>query len=305
MSTASRTCVIFNPQSGTASSPEALAEALAPLGAVTLQPTSAGAHARELALAAIKDGCDLVIAAGGDGTINEVVNGLAQLPGRARLGILPLGTGNDFARSIAMPTELDAAVAALVAGRTEQLDLIKVDSEQVCWFINVSAGGFSGLVDEKLTDELKSTWGPFAYLLAAAGALPELIGYEMTVQFDDEEPQQISAYNVVVANGRFVAGGLPVAPHAILNDGLAEVVIVPVLPATKIGLLAPQLFLGKHINSDALIVRQVRRFTVDSKPGMWFNVDGELVGNEPARFEVVPRALGVIVGPDYQEQPPV
>lgn len=299
-----KVCAIFNPNAGTACEPDVLAAALAPLGAITLLPTSEAKGAQQLAAQAVSDGFDLVVAAGGDGTINEVVNGLASDWERACLAVVPLGTGNDFARTIAIPTDLAAAVAALQEERIETIDVVQATSkDRIAYFINVSAGGFSGLVDEQLTDELKASWGPFAYLLAAAGALPSLTDYYMTLQFDDHEPQLLQAYNIVVANGRFVAGGLPVAPHAVLDDGLFDVIVVPVLPATKIGLLAPQFFLGRHINSDELIVRQARRFKLDAKPGMWFNVDGELVGNDPVEFTVLPRRLRVLVGADYQREP--
>lgn len=292
--------VIFNPNAGTAGTADALEAVLSPLGTVTLHVTTIPAQARDLAAASIAAGADLVIAAGGDGTINEVVNGLAPHWEQAVLGILPRGTGNDLARSIAMPTELQAAVAALATARTERLDVVRVQSTVAdCFFINVSAGGFSGTVDEKLTDEMKAAWGPFAYLRAAVIALPELANYRTTLQFDDDEPQLLHVYNIVVANGRFVAGGWQVAPHALLADGLMDVIVVPALPATKIALLASQLLRSQHLESDDLIVRRVRRFRVDSEPGMWFNVDGELVGNEPATFEVLPQRLRVIVGPNY------
>lgn len=300
-----RSCVIYNPNSGSALSHDELVALCAPLGEVELMPTSEQGGAQALAAEALTKGFELVIAAGGDGTINEVVNGLAKDWSRAQLGILPLGTGNDFARTIAMPTEPAEAVRVLAAAQSEIIDVVKVTSmDELCYFINVSAGGFSGLVDEKLDDETKKSWGPLAYLRAAVIALPDMTNYHMTFSFDDDEPLLLQALNIVVANGRFVAGGWPIAPHAVLDDGLMDVVIVPVLPATKLGLLAPQLFTGQHIDNDELVVRRARRFSVDSEPGMWFNVDGEMVGNEPAVFEVLPRTLRVIVGPDYQRIPP-
>jgi diacylglycerol kinase (ATP) len=239
----------------------------------------------------------VVVAAGGDGTINGVVNGIAPLRERTRLGIIPMGTGNDFARSIGVPPNLEQAIDILAAGRERPLDLVQVASDTTRYFINVSSGGFSGLVDEMLTDEMKKTWGPLAYLRSAAAALPDLSAYHASFSFDDGPTEVFPAYNVVVANARFVAGGLLIAPEALVDDGLLDILIVPVASVPQLIALTPQLFLGRHLESNLIIFRRARTLQVDSQPGMWFNVDGELVGNEPAHFEVLPQALRVIVGP--------
>jgi diacylglycerol kinase (ATP) len=114
--------------------------------------------------------------------------------------------------------------------------------------------------------------------------------------FDDMERLVLELYNVIVANGRFVAGGLPIAPEADLSDGLLDVVLVPKHPAPKMALLAAEMLLGKHLSSNALIFRRARKISVRSRPGMCFNVDGELVGNAPAVFQIAPRALEFVVG---------
>jgi diacylglycerol kinase (ATP) len=169
-----------------------------------------------------------------------------------------------------------------------------VTSDEVRYFVNVSAGGFSGLVDEKLTPEMKKTWGPLAYLRSAAAALPELRAYRTTLALDNEESIMMELYNVVVANGRYVAGGRLIAPEASIDDGLLDVILIPQRPATEMAVIVAQMALGTHLSSEAVVYRRARKLTVNSKPGMWFNVDGELVGNEPATFEIVPSALHFI-----------
>ena len=164
------------------------------------------------------------------------------------------------------------------------------------YFVNVSAGGFSGVVDEKLTPEMKSAWGPLAYLRSAAAALPELQAYRTTMIFDDAEELVIDVYNVVVANGQFAGGGLPVAPEANLSDGLLDVVLIPKRPAAEMSVLAAEMLLGKHLSSDSVTFRRARKISVQSRPGMWFNADGELVGNGTAVFQIIPRALNFVVG---------
>ena len=167
----------------------------------------------------------MIVAAGGDGTLNEVVNGIAPWADRIEIGLVPLGTGNDFARTLALPNSIDDCLDILRMGQTRAIDLVRVTSDQIRYFVNVSAGGFSGTVNEKLTPEIKQTWGPLAYLRSAAEALPELRAYRTTVVLDEEPPLVVDLYNAIVANGRFVAGGTEVAPEAAVDDGLLDLVL--------------------------------------------------------------------------------
>lgn len=292
-------CIILNLNAGSAGDVDALRHAIRRLEDVALLETTRPGHAAELARRAVNGGCDLVVAAGGDGTINEVVNGLSANWAQARLGILPLGTGNDLARTLALPLDIGTAVEVLGQNRVHALDVVCVESDATRYFLNVSAGGFSGVVNEHLSEELKAAWGPFAYLRAAMDALPDLANYHMTIQFDDEAPQELVAYNLVVANARYVAGGVPIAPLALLDDGKADVVIVPAASMPRLTLLAPQIWLGRHLDNPDVLFRRARCIHVESSPGMWFNTDGELVGNEPTTFTVLPRVLRVIVGPEF------
>ena len=288
-------CVILNPSAGSIRDLDSVVARITQLaGAEIFTTTKAGSAAR-FARTAIRKGRDLIVAAGGDGTLNEVINGIGENLGEARVGLLPLGTGNDFARTIGVPTDLDAAIDVIRTGQTRTVDLVRVTSDEVRYFVNVSAGGFSGLVDEKLTPEMKKTWGPLAYLRSAAAALPELRAYRTTLAFDNAESLMLDLYNVVVANGRYVAGGRSIAPEASIDDGLLDIVLIQKRSAPELALLAAQVALGTHLSSDAIVFRRAARLTVNSKPGMWFNVDGELVGNEPARFEILPRALRFVV----------
>jgi len=249
-----------------------------------------------LTRSALRKGCKLIVAAGGDGTLNEIINGLGEKSSGVRVGLIPLGTGNDFARTLGLSTVVDEAIELLRAGRTRKVDLIRVTSDRVRYFVNVSAAGFSGLVDEKLTPKMKKTWGPLAYLRGAAAALPELQAYRTTVSLDDKESLKLSLYNVVIANGRYVAGGRLIAPLASVDDGLLDIVLIQERSAPELALLAAQVALGNHLSSHAIVFRRAAKVTVNSRPGMCFNVDGELVGKGPAVFDVLPRALQFVVG---------
>jgi diacylglycerol kinase (ATP) len=289
-----KTCIILNPTAGGVSDLDTLKGQLARLPGAEIRITSKPGSGARFAKTALKNGCDVIVAAGGDGTLNEVVNGIGEDLGEARVGLIPLGTGNDFGRTIGLPVDLDAAIDLILTGDTRPVDLVRVTSDEVRYFVNVSAGGFSGLVDEKLTPEIKKTWGPLAYLRGAAAALSELRAYRTTLAFDNTESLVLDLYNVVVANGRYVAGGTLIAPEALIDDGMLDIVLIPKRPATELAMLAAQIALGNHMSSESIVFRRAANLTVNSKPGMWFNVDGELVGNEPARFEILPRALRFI-----------
>jgi diacylglycerol kinase (ATP) len=288
------TCIILNPSAGNVRDLDDVVARMARVPDAEIRLTNKRCSAARFARTALRKGRELIIAAGGDGTLNEVVNGIGEKAHATRVGLIPLGTGNDFARSIGIPADLDAAIDLVRAEQTRAIDLVRVTSDEVRYFVNVSAGAFSGLVNEKLTPKMKKTWGPLAYLRSAAAALPELRAYRTTLAFDDDESLTEELYNVVVANGRYVGGGTLIAPDAVIDDGLLDVVLIPKRPASELALVAAQIALGTHLSSKTIVYRRAAKLTVNSKPGMWFNVDGELVGNEPARFEIVPRALSFI-----------
>ncbi|HSN97445.1 MAG TPA: diacylglycerol kinase family protein, partial [Candidatus Nanopelagicales bacterium] len=243
-------------------------------------------------------GVDLVVAAGGDGTIHEVVQGLMASPARPHLGVLPLGTGNDLARTLGIPADPAEAVALLETGVPRAVDLMRVQMDRELRFgVNVAAGGFSGQVDEVMTDDMKATWGPLAYVRGAVSALPDLTSYRTAIAWDDGDLERAEVLNIVVANGQTCAGGVKVAPDADPTDGLLDVVVVRYASLLDLARIAARLLAGDYTESDDVFLRRTRRLRIDSHPGMWFNVDGELIGNAPVGFEVVPAAITVIAPP--------
>ncbi|HEX9941947.1 MAG TPA: diacylglycerol kinase family protein [Thermoanaerobaculia bacterium] len=291
-----KTRIIVNPNAGSVGEIETLQETLGKLPETEVRFTRKEGDARRLARQAVSSGAELIVAAGGDGTLNEVVNGMAVDFGGARLGLLPLGTGNDFARSIDVPADLEGALAVLAQGRTRAVDVARARfGRKRRHFINMSAGGFSGIVSEK-AGEAKDRWGPLAYLRAALGSLPELKGFSAHLELDGSERLDVETYNVVISNGRYVAAGIPVAPQSELDDGRLDLMLVPTATIPQLARLVPQILLGRHTGSDLLLFRRARRIEIVSDPPMSFNVDGEVIGDEPALFEVLPRALEVVVG---------
>lgn len=290
--------ILLNPTAGTALEEAHLREMLASiLPEAELVVPADGNDLEQLAKQSAQDGCKTIVAAGGDGTINGILNGLADHLSSVRLGILPLGTGNDFARTANVPTDCEHALAVLREGTTKRIDLIRVTTASCSrLFLNVSAGGFSTKVSEFATT-VKEAWGPLCYARSFVGALPELDDYQTRIVLDDSEEITTPAYSVVVANARYVAGGLPIAPEAELDDGLADLLILPVATLRELATLAPATMLGRHLEDERIIFRRARKIMVESHPAMRFNADGELLPAETATFEVLPAALEVIVGP--------
>jgi diacylglycerol kinase (ATP) len=287
--------IIFNPVAGATCSDGVVVEQLKKLKPVAIRITRRQGDAEKWARRALSSRADTIIVAGGDGTLNEVVNGFRSRTRRLPIGILPRGTGNDFARTLGLPSSIEENIQILRARKTRAIDLVRVRSKRSRYFVNVSAGGFSGVVDAKLTRRIKRAWGPLAYLRGAAAALPELHAYKTRIVLDDDEELSSELYNVVVANGRFVAGGLPIAPTADPGDGLLEIVLIPKLGAAEMALLAAEIVLGKHLSANATIFRRAKKVVVRSRPGMCFNVDGEIVGNAPATFQILRHAVDFIV----------
>lgn len=290
-----KTVVILNPAAGSVRDLDALVKRVRDLPATEVCVAKGPGSAMRLAKKAVRKGCKMVVAAGGDGTLNEVVNGIVWDAPSVSLGLIPLGTGNDFARTLALPTAVEDAIPLLLAGHTRAIDLVRVKSDEVRYFVNVSAGGFSGLVDEKLTPEMKKAWGPLAYLRSAAAALPEMRAYQTTISIDDSESLTLGLFDVVVANGRYVGGGTQIAPAASIDDGLLDIILIPEQSPGELALLAARLALASHLSSTSIVFRRATKVNVNSKPRIRFNVDGEPVGNAPAEFEILPRALQFVV----------
>ncbi len=290
------TSIICNPGAGSVGDRDEIRAKLEVFPGAKVVFTEERGDAGRLAQEAIAAGSDLIVAAGGDGTLNEVLNGAAAYADRVQFGLIPLGTGNDFARMLSLPDTLEERVDHLRNAEPRPVDLVRVTMGETHYFVNVSAGGFSGMVNEKLTPEIKKSWGPLAYLRSAAEALPEMRAYCTEIILDDSETLALDLYNAVIANGRFVAGGTLIAPEAAIDDGLLDIILVPKNPAGDLALVAAQMAVGKHLTSEGVIFRRAARVTVKSEPGMWFNVDGELIGNEPATFEIMPGALQFLTG---------
>ena len=241
-------CVIANPKAGSLEDVGALEKEFDRLGSYQLVETANPGDGERAAKEAVASGIRRIVSVGGDGSLNEVVNGIADRLDEVTLGIVPLGTGNDFARALGIEPGYEHAVDFLLEGETRKVDVLRLRNRDLTrLFVNTSAGGFTTIVTEKLTPESKDWLGALAFYVAGARALPELTEYRMTMKFDQKEPMEVGAYNLVVSNGTTIAGGIPVAPTAELDDGLMDILIIPALSTAKLGLTLSLILAGRHV----------------------------------------------------------
>ena len=250
----------------------------------------------------------LLIVVGGDGTVNDVINGLgkAGFPEGVTLALLPAGTGNDLAAALAIPEDPDEAEDVIRQNRVRTLDVARARSESVGerFFINVATGGIGAEISEANYEELKSKWGKLSYLRASLEVARDFDVKEVILYLDGEE-RKVRAVNVAVGNCRYAGGGWPAAPKANPEDGLLDVVVIEDIGLKEVLALAPAaLTRSDYLDKEGVFFARAREVRVETQPpGLEFTVDGEVIGNEPVEFAVVPRALKVIVGPGYVPEP--
>lgn len=297
--------VICNPASGGGEyDPEEVRAALDGLAMEWVQTEEAG-DARKAA-EEWRDG--LLVVVGGDGTVNEVVNGLgrAGFPEDVTLAVLPTGTGNDLAATLAIPEDHEGAEEAIRERRVRTLDAVRIRSEKYeeKFFVNVATGGFGAEISGANSDELKSRWGKLSYLRASLEAAQDFDVREIVMWLDGER-RTMRAVNVAVGNCRYAGGGWLAAPKANPEDGLLDIVVVEDVGVSGILSLAPAVLArSDYLDRDGVFSARAAEIRVETDPGgLEFTADGEVMGDEPVEFTVVPKALKVIVGPGYMIEP--
>ena len=298
-----RVCLLFNPQAGSSSQIATAWAILEKHHTVTSIETHSPDELRQKAIEAASGRFDVLAIAGGDGTIHLVVNALGEKFPEIRLAILPLGTGNDFCRTLAIP--LDPVSAAQVVRRHHgrRIDLIRMEGDVSGYLVNAATGGFSGRVAADVTTERKQFWGPFAYLRGAAGPIAELTTQRVSIRFDDAEPEEFEVLNLVVANGRTAAGGFAIAPLANPEDGFLDVVIVSGRDVLDLSVIAASLMAGDYLREEFVTHRRAKRVEIVSESPIPFSLDGEQIELQRVTFTVVHKCLRVLPGPEYRPDP--
>ena len=238
---------------------------------------------------------DLLIAAGGDGTLNEIVHGLMNLSINTRpvLGVVPLGTANDFATGCDIPRDLEKALALCMEGEAVPIDVGRANEH---WFLNAASAGFGAEVTATTSPDLKRLLGSAAYTVMGAILAINVRQYHGRLTLPDREIIG-SGPVAIIGNGRQTGGGIQVAPRAFINDGLLDVLIVRQIPATALLTAAREL---QQLSSDGEYISywQTPWVEVHSEEVIPVNLDGEPVAFSSVRYETVSKAIRVIVPPN-------
>ncbi|MFJ5965900.1 MULTISPECIES: diacylglycerol kinase [unclassified Bacillus (in: firmicutes)] len=235
---------------------------------------------------------DLIVAAGGDGTINEVVNGLAPLEKRPKLGIIPVGTTNDFARALGIPREdVLKATDAIIDGVAKPLDIGKVNGH---YFINIAGGGRLTELTYEVPSKLKTMLGQLAYYLKGMEMLPSIRPTEVEIEYDGKLFHgEIMLFLVSLTNS--VGGFEKLAPDSILDDGMFDLIILKKVNLAEAIRVISLALRGEHIHDNNVIYTKANRVKVDVKDKMQLNLDGEYGGMLPGEFENLYRHIEFIV----------
>ncbi|MER3589944.1 MAG: lipid kinase [Mastigocladus sp. ERB_26_1] len=228
---------------------------------------------------------DLVVVGGGDGTLNAAVDTLVEtnLP----LGILPLGTANDLARTLKIPNSLPEASKVIANGKLQRIDLGEVNGK---YFFNVASLGLSVKITQRLTKEVKRRWGIFAYAFTALKVIWESRPFSAEIRLPDQSIK-VKTVQIAIGNG----GGMAVAPDAMIDDQRLDLYSLEIRHWWEIIPLLPRMRQGRHINARNVRALQAQEIEIYTRKPRPINTDGEITTYTPAHFRVIPKAVAVFV----------
>lgn len=293
-----RICVIFNP---TAKGDKArnFRRQLGEFAAdATLRPTTNAGAARDLARSAAEEGFETIVAAGGDGTLNEVVNGIGDAENgfkRCRFGVIPLGTVNVFALELGIPFGLEEAWQIIRAAKERKIDLAEAtfrvgDKRVTRRFLQMAGAGWDARAVEMVSWTLKKRIGRFAYVWAGLGAMKAKTKISVRGQCESAEGDF-----VLIGNGKFYAGKYPFLYKAELEDGVLDVTVFPEFQWGSLAGCVTNFLLGRYFRPGCQAYFQSAKLELTSEAVTPLQLDGELVGHLPAEISLLPKTLRVIV----------
>lgn len=269
--------------------------------------TTHAGHAIELARKAVQAGYQKIIAAGGDGTANEVINGMFDQTQVATqtltFAIIPVGSGNDWIKTHAIPNNYKKAIRLIAQGKTQSHDVGKVfyydttGKRQYRYFINVAGLAYDAFVTK--ATQVRPKWGSnnsFYYLYLIFSCITRFKPSPMKVLFDGQEMEH-AFFNVTIGQCKYNGGGTQLAPHAVPNDGLFALTLLKDIKAWEVVVKAPQFYSGTVVNHSEAFSTQVQKVRIEapSKQPAFVEVDGEYLGQTPIDFEMFREAFSVIV----------
>ncbi|WP_251518446.1 MULTISPECIES: diacylglycerol kinase [Staphylococcus] len=279
-----RVRIIYNPTSGKELFKRTLPDVLIRLEKAGFE-TSAYATEREgdatiEAQRCLEHNYDVLIAAGGDGTLNEVINGIAEHPERPSIGIIPMGTVNDFGRALHLPTDIMSAIDVIIEGHTTRVDIGKMNSR---YFINLAAGGQLTQVSYETPSKLKSIVGPLAYYIKGFEMLPQMKAIDIRIEFDDDVFQG-EALLFLLGLTNSMGGFEKLVPDAKLDDGYFTLIIVEKANLAELGHIMSLASRGEHTKHPKVHYHKAQSINISSFDDMQLNVDGEYGGKLPGNF---------------------
>jgi YegS/Rv2252/BmrU family lipid kinase len=237
----------------------------------------------------------LLVVIGGDGTVNEIANGVAGTD--AELAVLPGGTGQDFARTHGIPSRFDDAVRVVLDGEARTIDLgrVELESGTTRFFANVGSAGMSGAVARRANSMTKAFGGRATFFYALTREFLAWQNTRVVVELDDGVRREGPMHDVIVANGNWHGGGMKLAPEARQDDGVFDVVTIGDVSKLDFVTTAPKLYSGRYLSHSKVELLQSSAVRISATEPLPLEVDGEPIGATPARFEVVRSALRVRV----------
>ncbi len=286
---------IVNPAAGRGAARRKWPEVARRLGPMAVRFTEGPGHAAVLARELAAEGFDPIVAAGGDGTLHEVVNALVRTHPEVRIALLPLASGGDFARTLGL-SRMEQAIDALRRGQVRSVDVIRLrfrGGERLA--VNAVGIGLAAMVAEGARHAPRVLPGTLRYLAAAIPPLARGETSDIRISIEGAEPKAYCVTTAALANGRYQGGGICIAPEAAIDDGLMDVTVVERVSLFEVCRHLPILYSGKLLAYPKVRHYRAPRVRVESDRPVAVETDGELAGTLPVEAEILPRALRLIV----------
>jgi diacylglycerol kinase (ATP) len=299
-----RIAIIINPTAGRGEAGRRLPEIKASLNAavgceVRYYQTNRAGDGERQALDAIREGANIITAVGGDGTLHEVVNALLTDPSSsAILGLIPFGTGNDFARAVGLRGSLEHMIKTLTSGASHAIDIGIISSaslEKPKHFLVAAGMGFVADTAKTVNDGVKKLTGPAAYVYGALATLKRFKPESLTLTIDGQTIFEGEVTLISVSNVETTGGGIKIAPGSSPDDGLLNICVVEKVSKSKIILMLPRAFTGDHVNHPAVTMYTGKKIEIQTANACPLWIDGEVVGSTPATFEIISGALKMML----------
>ncbi|WP_227396860.1 diacylglycerol kinase [Jeotgalibacillus aurantiacus] len=288
-----RARIIYNPTSGRELFRKHLPEVLMKLEQAgyetSCHATTGAGDATDAAAIAVERGYDLVIAAGGDGTLNEVINGVAEKPNRPKIGLIPMGTTNDFARALHIPRDIEKALDIIIKGETIPVDIGRMNEK---YFINIAGGGRMTELTYEVPSKLKTVLGQLAYYLKGIEMLPSFKPTHVRIEYDGKVFEgEVMLFLIGLTNS--VGGFEKLAPDSSINDGLFTLMFLKKTNLAETIRIISLALRGEHLNDPHLEYIKANHIKVMSPEMVQLNLDGEFGGLLPAEFQNLYRHINV------------